>query len=75
MENSNILIPTHKKLTQENINSLLKDYKLENILKLPKIQIGDPGIKDLGFEEHDVVEILREGESKNEVKYWRVVTK
>lgn len=73
MEESNILIPVHKKINQEEITSLLKDYNLENVSKLPKISIGDPAIKEMNLETQDVVEIIRQGEFGNEVKYWRVV--
>ena len=73
MEETNFLIPKHKKLSESQINSLLKEYSLESVSKLPKIKSNDPALAELGVEIGDVIEIIRTSFA-GKTKYYRVVT-
>ena len=54
---NNFLIPVHRKLAEEEVNSLLKKYNLISKLKLPKIKANDNAIAELGAQIGDVIEI------------------
>ena len=68
----NFLIPTHRKLSEEEVNSILEQYELNDKIKLPKIKVKDPAIVELGAELGDVVEITRKSFA-GESKYYRMV--
>ena len=69
---NNFLVPIHTKLSENEVNSLLEKYSLEDTHKLPKISIKDSAIKDLEPQVGDVIEITRTSfAGKN--KYYRVV--
>ena len=70
---NNFLIPVHRKLAEEEVNSLLKKYNLISKLKLPKIKANDNAIAELGAQIGDVIEITRNSFA-GESKYYRVVT-
>lgn len=65
-----VLVPKHRKLGKEEAEKILKVYGDKK--KFPKIRKDDPGIKDLGAEVGDIIEISRKMSDK-EYKYYRVV--
>ncbi len=70
---TNFLIPNHKKLTEEEISTLLSKYSIDK-KNLPKINIKDPGLSVYGLEveEGDVIEITRTSFA-GEKPYYRLV--
>lgn len=71
-QNTNFLVPKHRKLTKEEILSILEKYEISNVSKLPKIKIKDPAILQLGANLLDVIEIERKS-FVGITKYYRVV--
>lgn len=71
-KSSNFLIPKQKKLTPEEVTSVLEKHNVDSISKLPKIKVKDKGIADLEVELGDVIEIERESFA-GKTKYYRVV--
>ena len=69
---TNFLIPEHRKLAEDEANSILVKYNLISKLKLPKISRGDPALAELGVEIGDVIEIIRTSFA-GKSKYYRVV--
>jgi DNA-directed RNA polymerase subunit H (RpoH/RPB5) len=72
VDKANFLIPPHRKLSAEEINSILEQYELNDKLKLPKIKIKDPALVELGPELGDVIEITRTSFA-GKSKYYRMV--
>lgn len=73
MVEQNFLIPNHKKISEEEIKTLLEKYQLESTSKLPKIKVKDMGIKHMeDVVVGDVIEITRNSFA-GETKYYRVV--
>jgi DNA-directed RNA polymerase subunit H (RpoH/RPB5) len=73
METSNnFLVPKHRKLSSDEINSILEKYKITDTSKLPKIKIKDPALAAIEIEAGDVIEITRHSFA-GETKYYRVV--
>lgn len=69
----NFLIPPHRKISEEEVKTLLKKYQLESTQKLPKIKLADQGLADIeGIAPGDVVEITRKSFA-GETKYYRMV--
>lgn len=70
---TNFLIPNHKKLSEEDISTLLTKYSIEK-KNLPKINIKDPALSVYGLEveEGDVIEITRTSFA-GEKPYYRLV--
>ena len=73
MVSLNFLVPNHKKLSENDVNSLLEKYSIEK-KNLPKINIKDPAlvIFDLDVVEGDVIEITRKS-FVGEKPYYRLV--
>lgn len=73
MVNTNFLVPIHKKLSEEEIKSLLEKFSIER-KNLPKMNIKDPAISmfDLEVVEGDVIEITRTS-FVGEKPYYRLV--
>ncbi len=72
METTNILVPTHRKLSEAEVSEVLKKYSIEDTTKLPKIKTSDAALAELGVEVGDVVEISRTSFAGSS-KYYRVV--
>ena len=70
---TNFLIPTHKKLSEEEIKSILDTFAIER-KNLPKMSIKDPALAtfELEVEEGDVIEITRKSFA-GEKPYYRLV--
>jgi DNA-directed RNA polymerase subunit H (RpoH/RPB5) len=70
----NVLIPPHRKLSKEEVESLLEEYSLSDVFKLPKIHKKDKGL--LAYVEEvevgDVIEIERQSFA-GKTKFYRVV--
>ncbi len=74
METANFLMPKQRKISQEEIDVLLKKHNLSSVYKLPFIKIKDPSLSDMKVSETDVIEIERNSfAGKN--YYYRVVIK
>jgi DNA-directed RNA polymerase subunit H (RpoH/RPB5) len=73
-QEKNILIPKHRKLSKDEVSSLLEKYSLDNVFLLPKINIKDKGLSFYvdEVEEGDVIEIERNSFA-GKTKYYRVV--
>ena len=57
---TNFLIPPHRKMSEEEVKQLLKEYNISKE-NLPKISVKDPALAmyDLNAQSGDVVEITR----------------
>ena len=73
MDTKNILIPKHRKLSQEEVTELLNAYSIEGTNKLPRIKIKDSALSELGVEVGDVIEVTRSSFAGSNNKYYRVV--
>lgn len=73
VDQKHFLIPKHRKLTEEEVTSLLDQYKLKGTFQLPKIFNTDIALEGMNVELGDVVEIVRKSFA-GETKYFRVVT-
>ncbi len=73
VETSNILIPVHRKISENEITELLSKYSLKSTQKLPKIKVKDFSLAELGCEVGDVVEITRSSFAGDNLKYYRLV--
>lgn len=71
-EQSNFLIPEHRKLAEEEVTKILEKYSLESKFKLPMIKLKDPALEGLEVEIGDVIEITRESFA-GKSKYFRLV--
>jgi len=71
-EKQHILVPKHSVLNEKDSENLLKKLNTTKE-KLPKIDIADPGIKNLKIKNKDIIEIERNGHHGEKTKYWRVV--
>jgi DNA-directed RNA polymerase subunit H (RpoH/RPB5) len=71
-QRTNLLIPSHRKLTEDEITALLQRHHLAGKSKLPKIKYKDPGLAGLEVEVGDVVEVTRHSFA-GETKYYRLV--
>lgn len=72
-QQKNFLIPEHRKLTDEEVSNILERYQLPTRLKLPKIKVKDPAIKEMEeVQAGDVIEIKRNSFAGDSV-YYRVV--
>lgn len=70
--NKNILIPNHRKLSVDEVNSVLVKFNLKNTLNLPKISIKDAALAEIEVIAGDVIEITRTSFAGSS-KYYRVV--
>lgn len=71
-EQKNFLIPTQRKLTEEEVKLLLDKYKLDSTSKLPRIKVKDPSISELEPQLGEVIEFKRNSFA-GETSYYRVV--
>ncbi len=70
---NNFLIPSHRKLTEPEVESVLKKYNIETTSKLPKIKLKDPVLVEMeDINLGDVIEITRNSFA-GESKYYRKV--
>ena len=69
---AHVLSPTHEKLTDDEVEQLLKDYNVE-YAKLPKISITDPSIDNLEVKLGDVIKISRKSPTSGNTVYYRMV--
>jgi DNA-directed RNA polymerase subunit H len=67
-----VLVPKHEKLTEEEVETLLGDYKIA-VKQLPKIKVSDPALENFEIEEGDVIRIKRQSPTIGEVDYYRMV--
>jgi len=67
-----ILIPQHKKLSQEEAEALLGKYNISK-RQLPKIKIKDKAILDFNPERGDIIEIIRSSPTMGISYFYRVV--
>ena len=65
-----ILQPKHSKLSQKEVDDLLKDYNI-SLAQLPKIKSEDPSLPT-GCNVGDIIKIER-AEGENTYVYFRVV--
>jgi len=69
---AHVLSPSHEKLTDDEVEKLLKNYNVE-YAKLPKISITDPAIDNLEVKLGDVVKITRPSATSGTTVYYRMV--
>jgi len=68
-----ILVPEHRKLSEEEKEQILKKYNTKE-KNFPKIMRTDPAIKNLNVKEGDIIEIKRKVLTTGETySYYRVV--
>ena len=67
-----ILTPHHEKLSEEEIDYVIKKYNL-NKAKLPAISLSDPAVKSISVQSGDVVKITRISPTSGEMYYYRMV--
>ncbi len=67
-----ILIPKHKKLSEEETNEILKKYNVSK-RQLPRILLNDPAILEMNPEKGDVIEIIRDSPTVGKSYFYRVV--
>ena len=67
-----ILVPKHRKLTEQEVKQLLENYDISE-LQLPTLPSTDPVAKKLGLKPGDVVEVTRDGITKKYPYFRRVV--
>ncbi len=66
-------VPKHEILKDKEVEKLLKKYKLESKMQLPKILASDPVVKAIGAKKGDVLKITRKSMTAGEAVYYRVV--
>jgi len=67
-----ILTPNHKKLSDDEIDDVLKIYNLKKA-QLPAISLSDPAIKHESVQSGDVIKITRSSPTSGETHYYRMV--
>lgn len=68
-----ILVPEHRKLSEEEKIEIMKKYKAKE-KQFPKIKKTDPAIRNLNPKQGDMIEIKRKIISKDEYYfYYRIV--
>ena len=67
-----ILVPTHEKLSEKDIEKVYKQYSI-SFIQLPKILKTDPAIQHLGVKTGDVVKITRPSRTAAETVFFRGV--
>ncbi len=66
-------VPKHEILNEKEAERLLKRFKLDSKMKLPKILSTDPVIKAIGAKKGDIIRITRKSMTAGEAEYYRVV--
>ncbi len=69
---SHELVPKHEIITEEEVNSLIKEYGI-TVDQLPKIRSDDPIVKIIGAKKGQVLKITRNSPTAGEYYYYRVV--
>lgn len=66
------LIPTHKKLSENDKKKFLEDnnFNLEN---LPSIKLDDPALQEMNVKPGDIIEIERESPTAGRIVFHRGV--
>lgn len=67
-----ILIPEHKKLSDEETEKILKKYNVSN-KQLPRIKLNDPAILELNPKRGDIIEIIRDSPTTGKSIFYRIV--
>ncbi len=67
-----VLVPKHEIVPDSEVDSVLKQFKIDSKKHLPKILSTDPAIKAIRAKEGDVIRIYRE-EPTGKVIYYRLV--
>lgn len=67
-----VLVPPHELMSEAEVEELLAKYGITK-KELPKINVNDPAIKDLGVENGDVIKIKRISPISGISYYYRVV--
>ncbi len=66
-------VPKHEILKEKDVEKLLKEYKLDSKMQLPKILSDDPVVKAIGAKKGDVLKITRKSMTAGEAVYYRIV--
>jgi DNA-directed RNA polymerase subunit H (RpoH/RPB5) len=64
-------VPKHEKLTENEIDDLMKEYMIKSKLYMPVILHNDPIAKWLGLKQGDIVKITRYNENSGLSFYYR----
>lgn len=67
-----ILIPQHRKLSDEETENIIKKYNVSR-KQLPRIKIIDPAILELNPKRGDIIEIIRDSPTTGKSYFYRVV--
>jgi len=67
-----ILIPEHKRLSDEETEKILKKYNVSR-KQLPRINLNDPAVLKLNPKKGDVIEIIRDSPTTGKSYFYRVV--
>ena len=67
-----ILVPEHKKLSDEEADKILKKYNVSR-KQLPRINSSDSAILDMNPKRGDIIEILRDSPTTGKSYFYRVV--
>lgn len=66
-----ILIPKHRKLSDDEAEKLLKKYNISK-KQLPRMKLGDPAILEMNPERGDIIEIIRDSPTTGKSFFYRV---
>lgn len=67
-----ILIPQHRKLSEQETEEILKKYNVSK-KQLPKIKINDSAILELDPKKGDLIEIIRDSPTTGKSYFYRAV--
>ena len=67
-----ILIPKHRKLSEEESDNILKKYNISR-KQLPRIRISDSAVLELNPKRGDIIEITRDSPTTGKSYFYRVV--
>lgn len=67
-----VLIPKHVKISDKEKKEVLDKYEV-TVKGLPKININDPALAELGVAVGDVIKIVRKSPTRGEATYYRGV--
>jgi len=68
------LVPEHVLLNKEEIDDLLKKYRI-NPYQLPHIKLSDPPVRELKAKLGDIIKIIRNSQTAGEAIAYRYVVK
>jgi DNA-directed RNA polymerase subunit H len=69
---NHILIPNHTKLTNKEVDDVVKKYNVST-RQFPNISKKDPAVDSLDVEPGDVIKIKRKSFTDNDTVFYRVV--